>query len=202
MIFTETKLKGAFVVDIERREDSRGFFARAFCQHEFAAHGLKPVIAQANIAFSQQKGTLRGMHFQFPPAAETKFVRATRGAILDIIVDLRPESPTYLQHIAVELNEENCRAVYVPERFAHGYQVLRDETETSYQVGEFYTPGAEGGLLYNDPRLGLKWPLPVTVISEKDQAVEAARTTGTRNETADESGSEQLVLAGMILERI
>jgi dTDP-4-dehydrorhamnose 3,5-epimerase len=169
VIFTETKLKGAFVVDIERREDSRGFFARVFCQHEFKAHGLKPVIAQANIAFSQQKGTLRGMHFQFPRAAETKFVRATRGAILDIIVDLRPESPTYLQHIAAELSEENGRALYVPERFAHGYQTLRDETETLYQVGEFYTPEAEGGLLYNDPRLALKWPLPVSVMSEKDK---------------------------------
>jgi dTDP-4-dehydrorhamnose 3,5-epimerase len=109
------------------------------------------------------------MHFQLPPAAETKLVRCTRGAILDIIVDLRPESPTYLQHIAVELSEDNSRALYVPERFAHGYQVLRDRTETSYQVGEFYTPGSEGGLLYNDPRLGLQWPLPVAVISDKDQ---------------------------------
>ena len=172
MIFTETRLKGAFVVDIERREDSRGFFARVFCQREFAAHGLKPIIAQANIAFNERKGTLRGMHFQFPPAAETKFLRATRGAVLDVLVDLRPESVTYLQHIAVELSGENCRAVYVPERFAHGYQVLRDETEMSYQAGEFYTPGAEGGLLYNDPRLGLKWPLPVTAISEKDRAWE------------------------------
>ena len=110
MIFTETKLKGAFIIDIERREDSRGFFARAFCQHEFEQHGLKPVIAQANIAFNHKKGTLRGMHFQFPPAPETKLVRATRGAILDIIVDLRPESPTYLQHVAVELSEDNSRA--------------------------------------------------------------------------------------------
>jgi dTDP-4-dehydrorhamnose 3,5-epimerase len=169
MIFTETKLKGAFVIDIERREDSRGFFARAFCQHEFEDHGLKPTIAQANIAFNHKKGTLRGMHFQFPPTAETKLVRATRGAILDVIVDLRPESPTYLQHIAVELSEDNSSALYVPERFAHGYQVLRDKTETSYQVGEFYTPGSEGGLLYNDPRLGLPWPLPVAVISEKDE---------------------------------
>jgi dTDP-4-dehydrorhamnose 3,5-epimerase len=169
MTFTETKLKGAFVVKIDRREDSRGFFARAFCQHEFGAHGLKPIIAQANVAFNHYKGTLRGMHFQFPPVAETKFVRCTRGAILDIIVDLRPESPTYLQHIAVELNEDNYRGLYVPERFAHGYQVLRDKTETSYQVGEFYTPGSESGLLYNDPRLGLQWPLSITVISEKDQ---------------------------------
>lgn len=169
MIFTETKLKGAFVIDIERREDPRGFFARVFCQHEFEAHGLKPVIAQANIAFNHRKGTLRGMHFQFPPAPETKLVRCTRGAILDIIVDLRPESPTYLEHVAVELNEDNSRALYVPERFAHGYCALQDKTETSYQVGEFYTPGCEGGLLYNDPRLGLRWPLPVTTISDKDR---------------------------------
>lgn len=170
MIFTETKLKGAYIIDIDRKEDSRGFFARAFCQKEFEARGLKPIIAQANIAFNHRKGTLRGMHFQYPPAAETKFVRCTRGGILDIIVDLRPESPAYLHHIAVELNENNYRALYVPERFAHGYQVLRDETETSYQVGEFYTPGAEGGLTYNDPRLGLTWPLPVTAISEKDRS--------------------------------
>ena len=170
MIFSETNLRGAFILDIERREDSRGFFARVFCQHEFEAHGLKPIIAQANIAYNRKKGTLRGMHFQFPPAAETKLVRCTRGAILDIIVDLRPESPTYLQHIAVELTEENCRALYVPERFAHGYQVLRDDTETSYQVGEFYTPGSEGGLLYDDPRLRLEWPLPASVISDKDQS--------------------------------
>ena len=169
MIFTETKLKGAFIIDIEPREDSRGFFARAFCQHEFAAHGLKPIIAQANIAFNKKRGTLRGMHFQLPPVAETKLLRCTRGGILDIIVDLRPESPTYLQHIAVELNEDNGRALYVPERFAHGYQVLRDNTETSYQVGEFYAPGSEGGLFYNDPRLALPWPLPVAVISDKDQ---------------------------------
>jgi dTDP-4-dehydrorhamnose 3,5-epimerase len=170
MIFTETKLKGAFILDLERREDNRGFFARAFCQHEFAEHGLKPTIAQANVAFNKRKGTLRGMHFQFPPSAETKLVRATRGAILDIIVDLRPESPTYLQHVAVELSADNGRALYVPERFAHGYQALEDATETSYMVGEFYTPGVEGGLSPTDPRLGLKWPLPTTEISDKDRA--------------------------------
>src|SRR5947208_3326428 len=115
-------------------------------------------------------GTLRGMHFQFPPAAETKLVRATRGAILDIIVDLRPESSTYLEHIAVELTADNHRALYVPERFAHGYQVLEDRTETSYQVGEFYAPETDGGLLYSDPRLGLEWPLPLREISPKDAA--------------------------------
>jgi dTDP-4-dehydrorhamnose 3,5-epimerase len=170
MIFTETKLAGAFVIDVERREDNRGFFARTFCQQEFEAHGLRPVIAQANLAFNKRKGTLRGMHFQFPPAAETKLVRCTRGAILDIIVDLRPESPTYLQHVEVELSADNYRALYVPERFGHGYQVLEDTTETSYQVGEFYTPGVEGGLSPFDPGLGLSWPLPVTEISEKDSS--------------------------------
>ncbi len=168
MIFTETSLKGAFIIDINRLGDNRGFFARTFCQHEFEEHGLKPVIAQANIAFNNDKGTLRGMHFQYPPRAETKLVRCTRGAIIDIIVDLRPESPTYLQHVAVELTEDNHRALYVPERFAHGYQVLVDKTETSYQVGEFYSPEDEGGLMFNDPRLGLSWPLPVREMSEKD----------------------------------
>jgi dTDP-4-dehydrorhamnose 3,5-epimerase len=170
VIFTETKLQGAFVIDIERREDDRGFFARAFCQKEFADHGLKPIIAQANLAYNRLKGTLRGMHFQFPPQAETKLVRATRGAILDIIVDLRPESPTWLQHVEVELTADNHRAIYVPERFAHGYQALADGTETSYQVGEFYAPGTEGGLSPFDSRLGLKWPLPVTSVSPKDAA--------------------------------
>ena len=170
MRFTETRLAGAFVIDLERREDNRGFFARTFCQNEFAEHGLNTTIAQANVALNRFKGTLRGMHFQFPPAAESKLVRCPRGGIVDIIVDLRPESSTYLEHIAVELNEENGTALYVPERFAHGYQVLADNTETTYQVGEFYTPDAEGGLRYDDPRLGLTWPLPVAEISDKDTA--------------------------------
>jgi dTDP-4-dehydrorhamnose 3,5-epimerase len=170
VIFTETKLRGAFIIDLDRKTDERGFFARAFCQNEFRDHGLKPVIAQASIASNAKKGTLRGMHFQYPPAAESKLVRCTRGAILDIIVDLRSESPTYLEHVSVELNEDNMTALYVPERFAHGYQALRDNTDTSYQVGEFYTPTAESGLRHDDPQLGLKWPLPVSVISPKDQA--------------------------------
>lgn len=170
MIFTETKLGASFIIDLELREDNRGFFARAFCQHEFEEHGLKPVIAQANIAFNRRKGSLRGMHFQSPPAAEAKLVRCTRGAILDVIVDLRPESPTYLDHISVELTADNHRALYVPERFAHGYQALEDATETSYQASEFYTPDAEGGLRYDDPDLDLTWPLPVTEMSDKDRA--------------------------------
>lgn len=168
MIFTETKLKGAWIIDIDRKEDSRGFFARAFCQKEFEEHRIKPIIAQANIAFNRKKGTMRGMHFQYPPAAEAKLVRCTRGDILDVIVDLRPESSTYLQHIAVELNEENHRSLYVPERFAHSYQVLRDNTETSYHMSEFYAPDSEGGLNPRDPRLDIEWPLPISVISEKD----------------------------------
>ena len=170
MIFRETALEGAFVVDLEPRGDERGFFARAFCQREFEARGLKALVAQANVSFNYRKGTVRGMHFQFPPAAETKFVRCTRGAILDVIVDLRPESPTYLQHVAVELTAENRRGLYVPERFAHGYQVLEDGTETTYQVGEFYTASAESGLCYADPRLGIEWPLPASDISDKDRA--------------------------------
>lgn len=169
LIFTETKLKGAFIIDLERWEDKRGSFARTFCQREFREHGLQPVIAQANIASNRKKGTLRGLHFQFPPAAETKLVRCTRGAILDIIVDLRPESTTYLQHVVVKLDADNMRALYVPERFAHGYQTLRDNTDTGYLVGDFYTPDAEGGLLYDDARLGLQWPLPVSMISSKDR---------------------------------
>src|SRR4051812_44942418 len=168
MIFTETVLAGAFIIDIERRGDSRGFFARTFCQHEFEDHGLKPVIAQANLAYNAKKGPLRGMHFQFPPAAETKLVRATRGAIYDVIVDLRPESPTYLQHVGVELSERNRRQLYVPELFGHGYLTLTDGAEVTYQVGEFYTPGAERGLRYDDPALSIEWPVTVEVISEKD----------------------------------
>ncbi len=170
MIFTETALNGAFIVDIDAHIDTRGFFARVFCQREFVEHGLNPTIAQANVAFSTLRGTLRGLHFQYPPVAETKVVRVTRGAILDVIVDLRPESPTYLQHVAVELTSDNHRALYVPERFAHGFQVLRDDTETAYLMGEFYAPNAEGGLRYADPRLAINWPLPITDLSDKDRA--------------------------------
>lgn len=170
MIFTETRLPGAFILDIERRGDERGFFARTFCQHEFARHGLQYDVAQCNLSYNHRGGTVRGLHFQFPPAAETKLVRCTRGAILDVIVDLRPESPTYLQHVAVELSADNRRALFVPERFAHGYQTLEDDTETVYQVGEFYTPEAEGGLRHDDPRLGIAWPRPPQDLSDKDRA--------------------------------
>jgi dTDP-4-dehydrorhamnose 3,5-epimerase len=170
VIFVETRLRGAYVVDLERREDARGFFARAFCQREFADHGLRPAVAQANLGYSTRRGTLRGLHFQFPPHGEAKLVRVTRGAILDVIVDLRPESDTYLQHVAVRLGADDRRALYIPDRFAHGYQTLEDGTETYYQASSFYAPGAEGGLWPLDPRLALPWPLPVAAISDKDAA--------------------------------
>jgi dTDP-4-dehydrorhamnose 3,5-epimerase len=169
MIFTETKLKGAFVIELERREDERGFFARSFCQQEFLERGLNPCVVQSGIAKNLRKGTLRGMHFQFPPACETKLVRCTSGALLDIIVDLRPESPTYLRHVTVELDAETMRALYVPERFAHGYQTLLDHTVVTYELGESYTPNAEGGLRYDDPTLSLDWPLPVVATSARDR---------------------------------
>lgn len=169
VIFVETPLVGAFIVDLEPRGDERGFFARAFCQREFEAHGLMTRIAQTNISFNHRIGTLRGLHFQYPPAAEAKLVRCGRGAILDVIVDLRPESTTYLQHLAIPLTAGNRRALYVPERFAHGYQVLEPDTETTYYVGEFYTPALESGLRYDDPRLGVQWPLPAADVSAKDR---------------------------------
>lgn len=177
MIFKETRLNGAFIVDVERREDDRGFFGRAFCQREFAEHGLRPVVAQANVGYSTRKGTLRGMHFQFPPHGEAKLVRVTRGAVLDIIVDMRPERPTYLEHFAVKLTADDHRALYVPDRFAHGYQTLEDGTETWYQTTEFYTPGTEGGLSPLDPRLALPWPLPVSAISSNDAGWKALAET-------------------------
>ena len=170
MIFIETSLAGAFVVELETRGDERGFFARTFCAQEFATHGLKPAVAQSNLSFNHRKGTLRGLHFQAPPVAETKLVRCTSGAILDVIVDIRPGSPTFRQHVAVELTAENRRALYVPEMFAHGYMTLTDGAEVVYSVGEFYTPGAEGGYRWDDPALGIDWPLEVAVISEKDAA--------------------------------
>jgi len=168
MLFKETHLKGAFVIDLERREDSRGFFARMFCANEFEQHGLKPTIVQGNLSFNHKAGTMRGMHMQLPPAPETKLVRCTRGRIYDVIVDLRPESPTYLQHFGIELTDDNRTALYVPEMFAHGYQALTDGAEVTYLVGEFYTPGTEKGYRYNDPAFGIQWPIPVNVISDKD----------------------------------
>jgi dTDP-4-dehydrorhamnose 3,5-epimerase len=168
MQFVQTPLPGAFVLEIEPRSDDRGFFTRYFCQKEFEAHGLKPLVAQCNLSFNHQPATMRGMHYQAQPAAETKLVRCTRGAIYDVIVDLRPESSTYLQHFGVELTEENRKQLYVPELFAHGYLTLSGGAEVSYQVGEFYTPGCERGIRYNDPALNIGWPIEVKIVSPKD----------------------------------
>ncbi|MES1021726.1 dTDP-4-dehydrorhamnose 3,5-epimerase [Gloeocapsa sp. BRSZ] len=168
MKFTQTPFKGAYIIDLEEKPDQRGFFARTYCAEEFQAHGLKATVAQCNLSFNHYKGTLRGMHYQVSPACETKLVRCIQGAIYDVIVDMRPDSPTYLEHIGVELSAQNRRALYVPEMFAHGYQALSDGAEVVYQVGEFYTPGYERGLRYDDPVLGIDWPLPVSEVSAKD----------------------------------
>lgn len=168
MRFTRTDLEGAFLLDLERHEDSRGFFARTFCVSEFKLHGLLLEVVQCNVAYSHQKGTLRGLHYQIPPAAEAKLMRCTRGAVYDVIVDLRPESATYLHHIGVKLSEENKRGLFVPPLFGHGYQTLSDQTEVTYLVDESYNAECERGLRYNDPALGIRWPLPVAVISDKD----------------------------------
>lgn len=168
MKFEETKLKGVFVIEPELIEDERGFFARSWSPEEFAERGLRPQVAQCNISFNRLKGTLRGMHFQVAPHEEAKLVRCTRGGIFDVAVDLRPDSPTRYRWTAVELTADNRRMLYVPEGFAHGYQTLEDATEIFYQVSETYHPESARGLRWDDPRLGINWPLPVTLISARD----------------------------------
>ena len=168
MRFIDTGLAGAYVIELEERRDSRGFFARTFDSRIFAEHGLNPNVAQCNLSYNLRKGTLRGVHYQEPPAAEAKLVRCIRGAIWDVAIDLRPDSPTYLRHFAIELSAENRLALYIPERFGAAYQSLSDGTEVTYQVSEFYTPELERGLRYDDPVLGIEWPLPVAEISPKD----------------------------------
>jgi dTDP-4-dehydrorhamnose 3,5-epimerase len=170
MIFKETALKGAFVIEPERLEDERGFFARTWCQHEFEAHGLNPRLAQCNISFSPRHGTLRGMHYQTPPHAEAKLVRCTMGAIYDVIIDLRPESPTFKQHLGVLLTAESRTMLYIPEGFAHGFLTVANNTEIFYQISEFYAPAAARGVRWNDPAFGIQWPAEVQVISERDRA--------------------------------
>lgn len=170
MIFQETKLKGAYIIDVDRIEDDRGFFARSWCKKEFSEKGLVDRIVQANISFNKEKGTLRGMHYQRAPYEEVKLVRCTAGAIFDVIVDLRLGSPTYKQWIGVELTSANHRILYVPENFAHGFQALEDNTEITYHVSQFYTPEAEKGLRYNDPSIAIEWPLDVAILSPKDSS--------------------------------
>jgi dTDP-4-dehydrorhamnose 3,5-epimerase len=169
MKFAKTELKGAFIIELDPRRDHRGFFARAWCQREMIEHGLNPRIAQINTGFSPKRGTLRGMHYQKAPHEEAKVVRCTKGAVYDVIVDLRPRSPTHKKWVGVELSAQNLRMVYVPEGFAHGYETLEDESEIYYLTSEFYNEEASMGVRYNDSVFGIEWPLSVEVISDADR---------------------------------
>jgi dTDP-4-dehydrorhamnose 3,5-epimerase len=170
MIFTETKLKGAFIIDIKKVEDERGYFGRAWCKDEFDAQDLNSNAVQANVSYNKKKGTLRGMHYQTYPFTETKTIRCTAGSIYDVIIDLRPKSDTYTQWIGVTLSDTNLRMLYVPDGFAHGYITLEDDTSVHYMVTEFYTPNAESGVRFDDPAFHIEWPITPTLISDKDQA--------------------------------
>jgi dTDP-4-dehydrorhamnose 3,5-epimerase len=170
MVLTETRLAGAHVIDLQRLEDERGFFARAFCQREFSEHGLDATVVQCNLSGSTHRGTLRGLHYQLAPRAEAKLVRCVRGAMYDVIVDLRPASSTFLQWVGVVLTAESGRALFVPKGFAHGFQTLEDDTEVFYQMSDFYAPEAARGIRWNDPLLGVAWPEDVRCISARDAA--------------------------------
>jgi dTDP-4-dehydrorhamnose 3,5-epimerase len=170
MIFTPTPLAGAHLVDLEKRGDARGFFARVFCEREFAAAGLETRFVQVNNSLSAKRGTLRGLHYQLPPAAEVKLVRCLKGALWDVIVDLRPDSPTFRRWFGAELTAENRRMMYVPRGFAHAILTLTDETEALYLVSAFYAPEQERGVRWNDPAIGIEWPLTPVEISPKDAA--------------------------------
>ncbi len=170
MIFTETKLPGAYIVDIDARSDARGFFARTYCQREFAERGLVQTISQCNVAHNEKAGTLRGMHWRAEPSPEAKLVRVIRGAILDVIIDLRPHSLTYLQHVAVELTADNRRALYVPQMFAHGFQTLQDDSDVFYQMSEFYDPQYDRGARWNDPAFNIQWPIANPIMNDRDLA--------------------------------
>jgi dTDP-4-dehydrorhamnose 3,5-epimerase len=172
MIITPIKLRDAYLIDLEQLEDERGFFARTWCQQEFAQYGLDPRLVQCNTSFNLRKGTLRGMHFQLPPAAETKLVRCVRGGIYDVIIDLRSDSETFQKWQAVELTAENRTALYIPKGFAHGFQTLEDNTELYYQMSDLYAPEYARGLRWNDPFFNIHWPEPVSVISKRDQEYE------------------------------
>jgi dTDP-4-dehydrorhamnose 3,5-epimerase len=172
MRFIPTELGSACIVEPEPHKDERGLFARTYCAREFRDHGLADVFVQCNTSWNARKGTIRGLHFQLPPSSEVKLVRCTAGSLWDVIVDLRPDSPTYLKHVGVELTAGNRRALYVPAMFAHGFQTLEDDTEVFYQMSEFYAPHSARGLRHDDPRLGIRWPLAVASVSANDQAWE------------------------------
>tara|TARA_B100000959_G_C14861851_1_gene574599 strand:+ start:391 stop:921 length:531 start_codon:yes stop_codon:yes gene_type:complete len=168
VIFTQSALAGAYIIEPEPLKDDRGFFSRTFCVNEYTELGLNPHIVQCNISYNHIKGTVRGMHYQLAPHREVKVVRCTRGAIYDVIVDLRSDSTTYKQWVGVELTADNGKQLYVPTGFAHGYQTLEDSSEVSYQVSEFYSPQSEQGVRWNDPAFAITWPLKVHSISDKD----------------------------------
>ena len=168
MKICETELTGVKIVEPERRMDSRGYFARVFCHQVFASNDMATNVAQMSVSFNERRGTLRGLHFQYPPASETKYVRCVRGAMLDVVVDLRPESTTYLRHISVMLSATNGRALFLPGRFAHGFITLTDQTEVEYMMNQLHEPALEGGLRYDDPELDIVWPVPVSVIATRD----------------------------------
>jgi dTDP-4-dehydrorhamnose 3,5-epimerase len=168
MRFAATKLAGAWVVEPQLHEDSRGFFARTFCAREFRDQGLVDSFVQCNTSWNAHKGTVRGLHYQLPPASEVKLVRCTAGALWDVIVDLRPDSPTYLQHYGIELSAKNRFALYIPGMFAHGFETLEEGTEVFYQMSEYYAPALSRGIRYNDPKIGVQWPVAVTSISDQD----------------------------------
>ena len=170
MIFHPTPIAGAFVIELTIFEDDRGFFARVFCEKEFSDHSIAMRTVQANLSGNHHKGTVRGMHFQSAPAEEKKLVRCIQGSIWDVIIDLRPDSPTYLQHLGIELSATNRLALLVPEGCAHGYQALEDGTEALYLVSAMHSPPHERGVRHDDPRFGIQWPLPVTSISRKDSS--------------------------------
>ena len=169
MIFTETKLGGAFVIELEKLSDGRGFFARSWCKREFEHQGLNTDFVQCNISYNKTKGTLRGMHYQAAPHEEIKLVRCTRGAIYDVLIDLRPESPTYRKWISLELTADNWKMVYIPEGFAHGFQTLLDHTEVFYQMSAFYFPDAARGVRWDDPAFLVRWPVADRIISDRDK---------------------------------
>ncbi|MFL6235216.1 MAG: dTDP-4-dehydrorhamnose 3,5-epimerase [Thermoanaerobaculia bacterium] len=171
MIFRETPLAGAWVLEPERIEDERGFFARTYCRRDFEARGLHPAIAQCSVSFNHRRGSLRGLHFQIAPHEEVKLVRVTRGAVWDVIVDLRPGSPTNAKHFSVILSAESRNELYIPKGMAHGFQTLEDGTEVFYQISEFYAPESARGYRWNDPSFAIPWPEPVTVISDKDRSL-------------------------------
>jgi len=170
VIFVPTPLPGAFVIEPERHEDQRGFFARTWCAREFEDHGLSPRLVQCSVSFNKRKGTLRGMHYQAMPYPEAKLVRCTMGAIYDVIIDLRPSSPTYKQHVAVELTAENRKMLYIPESFAHGFQTLIDDTEVFYQMSAFYSPDHARGVRWDDPAFRIAWPPDNRVIIDRDRS--------------------------------